>query len=82
MFGFGKAICFFCDRRVPRKAVFHGRDVSEVAVCVSCYERWELAGRRCVECQTVVHGPQDIAAFFKPRPAFGHADCGGIRLTR
>jgi len=82
MFGFGKSTCFFCERRVPNKAVFRGRNPHEVAICVECYDKWDQSGRKCSECKTIVHGPQDLGAFFKPRPGFGHADCGGVRLTR
>lgn len=82
MFGFGKATCLFCDRRVSAKGVFRGRDAKDVAICVRCYEKWEHSGRICSQCQSRVHGTQEIAAFFKPRPTFGHADCGGARLTR
>jgi hypothetical protein len=80
MFGFGLSTCFFCERRVPKKTVFRGQD--DVAICLGCYEKWAQEGRQCSQCKTVVHGPQDLAAFFKPRPSFGHADCGGVRLTR
>ncbi len=80
MFGFGLSTCFFCDRHVPKKTVFRGQ--GHVAICLGCYEKWDQDGRKCAECKTVVHGPQDLAAFFKPRGGFGHADCGGVRLTR
>ena len=82
MFGFGMSTCFFCERRVPKKTVFRGQDPNEVTICVDCYEKWAQDGRQCSHCKTIDHGPQDLAAFFKPRPGFGHADCGGVRLTR
>src|SRR2546427_1340852 len=82
MFGFGMSTCFFCERRVPKKTVFRGQDPNEVTICVGCYEKWAQDGRQCSHCKTIVHGPQDLAAFFKPRPGLGHADCGGVRLTR
>src|SRR5438034_7044172 len=76
MFGFGKATCVFCDHRVASKEVLRARDWKDVAVCVGCYESWERAGRKCGACGTVVHGPQEVSAFDKPRRTFGHADCG------
>jgi hypothetical protein len=82
MFGFGKVTCLFCDRRVPAKESLRGRDSKDVAVCVTCYEKWERDGRTCIACRAPVHGPQDFGAFFKPRPSFGHADCGGVRVIR
>lgn len=82
MFGFGKATCIFCDRRVPRQEVLRARDWKDVAICVDCYARWERAGRKCGACDAVVHGLQEVSAFEKPRRTFGHADCGGMRLVR
>jgi hypothetical protein len=82
MFEFRRVTCFFCDRRVPRKQALRGRESKEVAVCLTCYEKWERDGRTCTACQARVHGPQEIGAFFVPRPSFGHADCGGTRLIR
>ena len=82
MFGLGKATCVFCDHRVPRKEVLRVRDSKDVAICVGCYESWERAGRMCGACGTVVHGPQQVSAFEKPRRTFGHADCGGMHLVR
>src|SRR5436309_13453876 len=82
MFGFGKGTCVFCDHRVASKEVLRARDWKDVAVCVGCYESWERAGRKCGACGTVVHGPQEVSAFDKPRPTFGHAACGGMLPVR
>jgi hypothetical protein len=82
MFGLGKATCVFCDHRVGSKEVLRARDLRGVAICVSCYESWERSGRKCGACGAVVHGPQEVSAFDKPRRTFGHADCGGMRLVR
>jgi hypothetical protein len=82
MFGFGKVTCVFCDHRVPVKEALRGRDSKDVAICAACYERWQRDGRTCAACKTAVQGPQEVGAFFKPRPSFGHADCGGVRVTR
>jgi hypothetical protein len=82
MFRFGKVTCFFCDQRVPVREALRGGKTKEVAVCAGCYDKWERDGRTCTACRTPVRGPQDVGAFFKPRPSFGHADCGGVRVTR
>ena len=82
MFGWGKATCVFCDHRVASRQVLRVRDARGVAICVGCYESWERSGRKCGACGSVVHGPQEVSAFEKPRPTFGHADCGGMRLVR
>jgi hypothetical protein len=82
MFGLGKVTCSFCERRVPGKDALRGRDSRDVAVCLGCYEKWEREGRMCVMCRGSVQGSQEVGAFFKPRPAFGHADCGSVLLTR
>ena len=82
MFGWGKTVCIFCDRRVSVKDVIRLRDWKDLAVCTSCYASWEGAGRKCAACGTVVHGIQDVSAFEKPKRTFGHADCGGMRLVR
>jgi hypothetical protein len=82
MFGFGKVTCFFCDQRVPGKEAIRGSASRDVAVCRSCYEKWERDGRTCVAGRTPVQASQEVGAFFKPRPSFGHADCGGVLLAR
>jgi hypothetical protein len=81
MFGFGKVTCFFCDQRVPSWEALRGRGSKDTAVCRSCYEKWERGGRTCIACRTAVQGAQEVGAFFKPRPSFGHADCGGVLLA-
>ena len=82
MFGWGKATCVFCDRRVPSREILKLRDWKDTAICTSCFEKWEQAGRTCGACGTVVHGPQEVSAFERPRRTFGHADCGGMRIMR
>jgi len=82
MFGWGKSTCIFCDRRVPAKDVVRLRDWKGMAICTSCYASWEQAGRKCGACGTVVNGMQEVSAFEKPKRTFGHADCGGMRLSR
>lgn len=79
MFGFGKKTCAFCGIQVPARQTLRAPDRKNESVCRSCYEQWERSGRRCAECQTTVHGLQEIGAFFERR-ALGHADCGGVRL--
>ncbi len=82
MFGWGKATCVFCDRRVPSKETLRLRDWKEMAICTGCFQCWEQAGRQCGACGAVVHGPQEVSVFDKPRRTFGHADCGGMRIVR
>ena len=82
MFGFGKKACSFCGQQAAAKQALRGRDWKDVTICRGCYEHWERTGRKCGECQTAVHGTQEVSAFLKPRQTFGHADCGGIRFAR
>lgn len=79
MLGFGKKTCALCGGQVPARKAWRAPDRTDGFVCPGCYEAWERAGRRCVECQTRVLGLQDLGAFFERR-ALGHADCGGVRL--
>ncbi|OLB98613.1 MAG: hypothetical protein AUH30_07250 [Candidatus Rokubacteria bacterium 13_1_40CM_68_15] len=79
MFGLGKRICGFCGGKVPGKRALRAPDRNGAYVCKACYAQWEREGRRCVECQTPVAGAHDVGAFFERR-AFGHADCGGMKL--
>jgi hypothetical protein len=82
MFWTRRVTCLFCDRRVPASGAFRGRESRDVTVCLACYERWQRDGRACAGCHFPVHGQQELGVFFKPRPSFGHADCGGTRLVR
>ncbi len=81
MFGWGKATCVFCDRRVRTADVLKLRDWKEPAICAGCLARWEQAGRMCGACGTVVRGNQEVSAFEKPKRTLGHADCGGVQLV-
>ncbi len=81
MFSWGKATCVFCDRRVPKAEVIPLRDWKDMAICKTCFAAWERAGRTCGQCGSVVNGRQEVSAFDKPKRTFGHADCGGMRLT-
>ncbi len=80
MFWFGKVTCLFCERRVSATAALRGRGSRDAAVCWACYEKWERNGRACIVCRRVVQGPHELGAFLRPRPSFGHADCGGVPL--
>ncbi len=80
MFGLGKVTCAFCEGRVAPKDVLRARDWKDIAICAKCYASWTGAGRTCAQCGVVVEGTQATSAFLKPRRAFGHADCGGLRL--
>lgn len=81
MFGWGKVTCAFCKVQVPKKGVLLGYDRKGVAVCQACYEQWYRAGRKCAACEAPVRGAQEIGVFLD-RHAFGHVDCGAVRLTR
>ena len=80
MFRIGQTICVLCRTRIAARDVLRGRVSKGVIVCRSCFEEWERAGRRCVACDTPVHGGQDTGVFMH-RPGFGHADCGAVWLT-
>ncbi len=67
--------------QVPKKDALRVSDRQDIAICTSCHERWDHAGRTCARCQTAVQGTQDIGVFLD-RYAFGHADCGGVRVMR
>jgi len=79
MFGLGKRICGLCGEKVSGQQALRAPDRNGAFVCKTCVGRWEHDGRRCVACETVVIGPQDVGAFFERR-ALGHADCGGMKL--
>lgn len=81
MFGWGKATCVFCDRRVPKTEAMRLRDWKDMAICKTCFASWEQGGRKCGQCGSVVNGRQEVSAFDKPKRTFGHADCGGMRLA-
>jgi hypothetical protein len=80
MFGLGKVTCAFCEGRVSPKDVLRAKDWKDIVICAKCYAHWTSTGRTCVQCGVVVEGTQATSAFLKPRHAFGHADCGGMRL--
>ena len=82
MLGFGKVTCSFCDGRVSSKAALRARDWRDIVICTGCYEGWANGGRTCIQCGATVQDGQMPSAFLKPRRAFGHADCGGLRLLR
>jgi hypothetical protein len=82
MFGFrfGKVPCFVCDEQVARKNVFTVREQRGFTVCRPCLERWRARGGTCPECQTPLRGAQEPGIFLEGKRAFGHADCGALRL--
>jgi hypothetical protein len=82
MLGLRQVTCWFCDDHVAPKDAMRARDWRDIAICAACYASWASAGRTCVQCGKTVEGGQAPSAFLKPRPAFGHADCGGLRLLR
>lgn len=82
MLGFGKVQCSFCDGRIAAKNALRARDWRDIAICTACYGNWASTGRTCAQCGTVVDEAQAASAFLEPRRAFGHADCGGLRLMR
>jgi hypothetical protein len=77
----GKVTCLFCQARVRRREARRAQPTKGAYVCGGCYARWDKAGRRCVACDTAVRGVQDVG-LFADRKAFGHADCGGVRVLR
>jgi hypothetical protein len=81
MFNWGKVMCVFCDRRVPKTAVIPLRDWKDMAICKASFASREQTGRKCGQCGSVVNGRQEVSAFEKPMRTFGHADCGGMRLA-
>lgn len=81
MFGQSRVTCAICRIQVRRKEALRGYDRKDVAVCRTCYEQWDRAGGTCAGCQTPVRGAQEVGVFLDRR-AFGHADCGAVRLTR
>jgi len=80
MLGFGKVPCIFCDRQIAKKEALRLRDRKDTAICRRCRDHWLHDGRKCAVCQTEVYGAQDVGVFLD-RYAFGHADCGGLRLA-
>jgi hypothetical protein len=82
MLGFGTVTCSFCDGRISPWDALRARDWRDIVICTTCYANWASAGRTCVECGAAVDDAQTTSAFLKPRRAFGHADCGGLRLIR
>lgn len=80
MFGWGKVTCVLCNVQGPRKGALRSIDRKDVAVCQACYEHWYRDGRTCVACRTPVRVTQEVGVFLD-RHAFGHADCGSVRLT-
>lgn len=80
MFVFGKKPCGFCGQRVSRSHAWRVPDRVDGLVCSACVAQWDASGRQCAECQTAVRGTQDGGAFFERR-AFGHADCGALKLV-
>jgi hypothetical protein len=81
MLGFGKVTCILCDHRVARKEALAVRDRKGFAVCRQCVERWQTNGGTCPSCHAPLRGPQEAGIFLEGKRAFGHADCGGLRLT-
>lgn len=81
MLGLGKVTCILCDQRVARKEALAVRDRKGFTVCRRCVERWQENGGTCPQCRTPLGGPQDAGIFLEGRRAFGHADCGGLRLA-
>ncbi len=80
MFEWGIVTCAFCNVQVPRKRALRGSDRKDVVICETCYVQWSGAGRKCATCQTLVRDSQEVGVFLD-RHAFGHANCGAVRLT-
>ena len=77
----GRFRCQACETRQPT-ANLAGRLAQKrgVGVCRKCYEDWQRGGRVCAKCKSDVKGTQEVA-FFPDRRAFGHFDCGGIKMA-
>lgn len=81
MFSFGKTPCALCFRRVSPSGAVRSSGRAGIVVCRACYEQWDGAGRRCGQCGMTVQPQQQVSVFLKPQGAFGHAECGGIRMA-
>lgn len=80
MFGFGKATCILCDRRVSRKEAFAVRDYKGFAICRRCVDLWRSNGGTCARCRTPLRGGQEAGIFMEGKRSIGHADCGALTL--
>jgi hypothetical protein len=82
MLTFTRVTCLSCEHRVASRATLRGGQDGQVAVCIVCWGAWARDGRICAVCRGMLHEEEEFGALFRPRPSFGHVQCGGIRMTR